>query len=103
MMKSSFVAVPRMGIIIFQFHKTNVWKILEFVALGFLCPDGILWRREVLDYCSYGFTGGWKNGKQHGRGSYTTAKGEVREGEWEEGRRLRWFSPMWILPVRMRY
>jgi len=29
----------------------------------------------------------WVNGKQDGRGTYTTSDGKVREGEWKDGKR----------------
>jgi hypothetical protein len=32
------------------------------------------------------------NGKQHGEGVYTTSKGDVRRGEWNNGKRLKWFD-----------
>ena len=35
------------------------------------------------------FDGMWRNGLQHGKGTYTNAQGKVRKGVWEEGRRLR--------------
>ena len=32
--------------------------------------------------------GGWKNGKQHGMGTWTSATGQVKEGEWKDGKRM---------------
>ena len=32
------------------------------------------------------------NGKQHGKGTYTNAEGVKREGEWVEGRRVKWLD-----------
>jgi hypothetical protein len=32
------------------------------------------------------------DGKQHGIGLYTTDKGEVKKGEWKEGKRVRWIT-----------
>ena len=54
--------------------KTTTYKIVVFVCYR---PDGRV------------FDGEWKNGVQHGRGNYTNAQGKVREGVWEEGRRLK--------------
>lgn len=34
------------------------------------------------------YNGGWLNGKQHGRGIYTNAKGEITEAEWAEGKKV---------------
>ncbi len=34
------------------------------------------------------YVGQWKNGKQHGKGTYTNTKGETKECEWSEGKRL---------------
>ena len=34
----------------------------------------------------------WKNGKQHGKGTYTASNGHEKEGEWEEGKRVKWIS-----------
>eukprot|EP00971_Amphidinium_carterae_P256485 5092623-Amphidinium_carterae.1 len=31
-----------------------------------------------------------EDGQQHGTGTYKSATGETRTGEWEEGRRTRW-------------
>jgi hypothetical protein len=36
--------------------------------------------------------GEWHMGKQHGRGVYTTSKGETKYGEWREGKRVNWIS-----------
>jgi hypothetical protein len=30
------------------------------------------------------------NGKQHGRGIYRGSNGTEREGEWQEGKKLKW-------------
>jgi hypothetical protein len=38
------------------------------------------------------YIGHWLNGKQHGKGTYVSAKGDSREGEWREGKRERWLS-----------
>jgi hypothetical protein len=32
------------------------------------------------------------NGKQHGKGVYITANGQEKEGEWKEGKRVRWIT-----------
>lgn len=38
------------------------------------------------------YDGNWKNGKQHGKGTYHSMKGEVKNGLWNEGKRDRWLS-----------
>jgi len=38
------------------------------------------------------YEGGWRNGKQHGIGTYTSASGKTKQGEWQEGKRLHWLS-----------
>ena len=38
------------------------------------------------------YDGQWKNGKQHGFGTYHSSKGEIKHGEWAEGKRLRWME-----------
>jgi hypothetical protein len=38
------------------------------------------------------YDGTWKDGKQHGIGTFTDQKGEKRRGEWEMGERTRWFE-----------
>jgi hypothetical protein len=38
------------------------------------------------------YLGNWHKGKQHGNGTYITGKGEAREGEWKEGKRIRWLD-----------
>jgi hypothetical protein len=38
------------------------------------------------------YEGNWFNGKQHGTGTYHTSKGEVKQGEWKEGKRVRWIG-----------
>ena len=35
------------------------------------------------------FDGMWKNGLQHGEGTYTNAEGKVRKGVWKEGTRVK--------------
>lgn len=35
------------------------------------------------------YEGEWKSGKQHGKGKITNAKGETKEYEWVEGRKVR--------------
>ena len=34
------------------------------------------------------YVGQWLNGKQHGKGAYTNIKGETKECEWKEGKRV---------------
>ena len=34
------------------------------------------------------YEGDWANGKQHGRGTYTNQKGETKECEWREGKKV---------------
>jgi len=36
------------------------------------------------------YKGFWENGKQHGKGMYINAKGEEKQGEWQDGKRLKW-------------
>jgi hypothetical protein len=38
------------------------------------------------------YRGQWKNGKQHGEGIYHSSKGEVRKGQWADGKRLQWLE-----------
>jgi hypothetical protein len=38
------------------------------------------------------YVGNWYNGKQHGKGTYITPSGDRREGEWSEGKRIRWLD-----------
>jgi MORN repeat len=40
------------------------------------------------------FEGYWKEGKQHGSGAYYAVNGEKREGEWSDGRRLKWIGDL---------
>lgn len=34
----------------------------------------------------------WKDGKQHGEGTYTTANGKSKKGNWADGKRLNWIA-----------
>ena len=34
------------------------------------------------------YVGQWKNGKQEGKGAYTNAKGETKDFEWRDGKKL---------------
>lgn len=34
------------------------------------------------------YEGGWHDGKQHGKGIITNAKGQSMEGEWKEGKKI---------------
>jgi len=36
------------------------------------------------------YVGAWLNGKQDGVGTYTTAGGKQRMGQWKEGKRIAW-------------
>lgn len=36
------------------------------------------------------YDGQWLNGKQDGVGSYTTASGKTKQGQWKEGKRMAW-------------
>jgi hypothetical protein len=38
------------------------------------------------------YEGEWFNGKQHGKGKYTNSKGETREAEWMEGKKIKWID-----------
>ena len=52
-----------------------------FVSYGeFEWPDGRKYR------------GGWKDGKQHGKGFYSNNNGKEKEGEWVDGKRIRWID-----------
>lgn len=44
----------------------------------FTWPDGKMYK------------GYWENGKQHGRGTYRGSSAIEREGEWHEGRKIKW-------------
>ena len=34
------------------------------------------------------YVGQWKNGKQNGKGAYTNVKGETKEFEWKDGKKV---------------
>jgi len=34
----------------------------------------------------------WLNGKQHGEGVYINAQGKEKQGEWSDGKRIRWID-----------
>ena len=36
------------------------------------------------------YDGNWKLGKMDGEGTYTSEKGKVRIGIWQDGKRLKW-------------
>ena len=36
------------------------------------------------------YEGGWFDGKQHGRASYTNSKGLTKIGQWDQGKRIGW-------------
>ena len=36
------------------------------------------------------YEGGWLDGKQHGKSTYINAKGVVKVGIWEHGKRIEW-------------
>ena len=36
------------------------------------------------------YKGYWQNGKQHGHGVYIGSNGIEKEGEWYEGKRVKW-------------
>ena len=67
-----------------------LWLILDSILLlkrligiptRFVClirPDG----RK--------YEGGWLDGKQHGKATYTNAQKKVRVGIWQNGKRLEW-------------
>ena len=38
------------------------------------------------------YDGQWLNGKQHGRGTYYSVRGDKREGVWKEGKREKWLK-----------
>lgn len=38
------------------------------------------------------YEGGWKNGKQHGQGCYIAINGDRKEGQWENGTRIKWLD-----------
>ena len=35
------------------------------------------------------FDGQWKNGLQHGEGTYTNTEGKIRQGRWDQGHRVK--------------
>ena len=49
-------------------------------ALLYVRPDG---RR---------YEGEWANGKQHGKGTYTNAKGQRKEALWKDGKKDKWIN-----------
>ena len=38
------------------------------------------------------YDGKWLNGKQHGKGTYYSVRGEKREGVWKDGKREKWLK-----------
>jgi len=36
------------------------------------------------------YEGQWLNGKQHGKGLYISRNGEMKEGLWENGKKIKW-------------
>lgn len=38
------------------------------------------------------YDGNWRNGKQHGAGIYHSSRGEIKKGEWADGKRVRWID-----------
>jgi len=38
------------------------------------------------------YDGDYFDDKQHGEGIYLTSKGEVKRGEWKEGKRVKWIG-----------
>jgi hypothetical protein len=38
------------------------------------------------------YIGSWLNGKQHGKGVYITPNGQRKEGEWRDGKRVKWLN-----------
>jgi len=67
----------------------------------FTWPDGRCYEGDYVDDKKQGYgvfkwpdgrvyEGAWFNGKQHGRGTYqASVRGEKKEGEWKEGKRLK--------------
>lgn len=47
----------------------------------------LVYNRSLIHYRTHR-----DNAKQHGVGTYTTVRGESREGVWEQGRRIQWTS-----------
>jgi len=44
---------------------------------------------SVLDRTYKGY---WANGRQHGKGVYIGSQGVEKEGEWSEGKRIKWYG-----------
>jgi len=40
------------------------------------------------------YEGQWLNGKQHGKGKMTSPSGVSKSGEWENGKRIKWDTPL---------
>lgn len=38
------------------------------------------------------YKGEWKEGKEHGKGTFISKSGLYREGEWYKGQRIKWTS-----------
>lgn len=38
------------------------------------------------------YDGQWVNGKQDGIGTYTSASGKAKRGEWRDGKRINWIQ-----------
>lgn len=38
------------------------------------------------------YDGGWLDGKQHGFGKYYSSSGEIKYGEWKDGKRVKWIT-----------
>ena len=39
------------------------------------------------------YEGAFKDGKQHGKGTYISKEGQSRKGEWANGHKVRWVGP----------
>ena len=40
------------------------------------------------------YRGEWANGKQHGVGFYISVDGKEKQGEWKEGKRVKWLNAL---------
>ena len=64
-----------------DFNSSLLFLEISLTAILFVClirPDG----RK--------YEGGWLDGKQHGKATYTNAQKKVRVGIWQNGKRLEW-------------
>ncbi|KAL4508042.1 hypothetical protein ABPG72_021415 [Tetrahymena utriculariae] len=72
--------------------KKHGYGVFEWPDSNNLIFDCISFQQQLLIFTDRTYKGYWANGRQHGKGIYIGSQGIEKEGEWCDGKRVKWIK-----------